>query len=594
MLLPITRRPRKLILAVPAVFFAFALLLVLLPLIVQAAPENWRLRSSAGSACGNGDRESLNQTAGSNAATKALDGSGDTWNRTESARTIGAGDWQLFFDATTGSGGGSPNKVTVLVERRNSSCVVQGSAIINEEVTTTKGATQEYATAATASGSVDLAAGDLITVTLTQTNGGQTVTLRYDGADGGDADSKLVHPGEPTLVSVSDSVPITDSAQSAVSSAVSAAAGITDSIGEVLGIHFTLEGVPILSDSVRVGLGIGPADAASFQELASTGFIPADTSTTTDTTRAAIHASGVYYGSVAADVLTMFPENDRAKLGDTVDYFVIRSEDEGDFPVGVPVTAPGPVPPFGSTEVISQTAALVISNQETRLETPDGMVELVVSPGSLPPATAGKTVEINLQNLNPATVPTPPLNMDFIRAVQIDSLVNGVGSPVIYDNLVLLQFPFISSEPAGGDPSGMTVFRFDPVALSWAPLATTFSDSSTPPYLEAELDHFSLFAVGVLQSIPPTPTLTATITTTPAPTAALIPTPRPSPTPFQTTAMIVVPDPTPLPSPAPTAAQTPEATLQLAPAPTLRPTARPTPTFPQRPPPDRRRRRPFL
>jgi len=64
-----------------------------------------------------------------------LDGSGDTWNRTETARTIGAGNWQLFFDATTGSGSGSPNKVTVLVERRNSSCVVQGSAIINEEVT---------------------------------------------------------------------------------------------------------------------------------------------------------------------------------------------------------------------------------------------------------------------------------------------------------------------------------------------------------------------------------------------------------------------------------------------------------------------------
>ena len=139
MLLRITRRHPKLIVAVPAAFFAFALLLVLLPLMVQAAPENWLLRSSAGSACGNGDRESLNQTAGSNAATKVLDGSGDTWNRTETARTIGAGNWQLFFDATTGSGSGSPNKVTVLVERRNSSCVVQGSAIIDEEVTTTKG-----------------------------------------------------------------------------------------------------------------------------------------------------------------------------------------------------------------------------------------------------------------------------------------------------------------------------------------------------------------------------------------------------------------------------------------------------------------------
>ena len=239
----------------------------------------------------------------------------------------------------------------------------------------------------------------------------------------------------------------------------------------------------------------------------------------------------------------MFPENDTANLGDTVDYFVIRSEEEGDFPVGVPVTAPGLPSPFGSVEIISQTAAPVLSDQETRLETPDGTVELVVSPGSLPAGLAGKAVEINLQSLNPATVPSPPPSVEFIRAVRIESRVEGVGLPVFYDNPVVLRFPLNAADLARGDPFRMTVFRFDPAALSWDPLPTTFSDSSSPPYLETKLNRFSHFAVGVLQSISPT--------ATPAPTLSPTATPRPSPTPLPSPMAVVTVEPTPLPTPAP-------------------------------------------
>lgn len=61
--------------------------------VVFAAPETWYALSSAGQACGTGDRESISVTPGSSLATKLLDGTGDTWNRSETTRSIVAGDW---------------------------------------------------------------------------------------------------------------------------------------------------------------------------------------------------------------------------------------------------------------------------------------------------------------------------------------------------------------------------------------------------------------------------------------------------------------------------------------------------------------------
>jgi hypothetical protein len=154
--------------------------------------EVWYLRTTAGSACGPGDRESLSETQGSSNSTKALDGTGDTWNVSEE-RTILAGNWTLYFDVECPDAGGPQNKINVLVERRNSSCIVQGSAIINEDVDITKGATQEYSTTPTDPGEIAFSSGDLITVILTDANGNQAKTVYYNGS-GSSYDSRLVHP----------------------------------------------------------------------------------------------------------------------------------------------------------------------------------------------------------------------------------------------------------------------------------------------------------------------------------------------------------------------------------------------------------------
>ena len=280
------KHPVRLALGTAVVSLGLAASLFVLVQIVMANPETWYLRSAAGAACGSGVRESLNQTAGSAATTTVLNGTGDTWNRTETARTIGAGNWQVLFDAATGSGGGPGNRVTVLVERRNSDCVVQ-QTIINEEVDLTKGTTQEYSTATTDPGNVDFAAGDILTVTLTQTRGNQTVTLRYEGAASSDADSRLVHPDELVAVAVADIASLAESVAAAlgfgrtdattlvdsIASLVSRApVGVTDtasileSIASLIGRVSTPFDVASIVESVVGVLGFNAADAATLAE----------------------------------------------------------------------------------------------------------------------------------------------------------------------------------------------------------------------------------------------------------------------------------------------------------------------------------------
>ncbi|MFQ6027167.1 MAG: hypothetical protein ACE5Q6_06725 [Dehalococcoidia bacterium] len=239
--------------------------------VALANPETWYLRATAGTACGVGDREALNQTVGSAVSTKALDGTGDTWNRAESpARDIAAGDWQVLFDATTDSGGGPPNRVTVLVQRRDSGCNVQ-QTIINEEITLSEG-TAEYQTSNADPGEVSFADGDILTLTLTQTTGNQTVTVRYAGTAGGDADSRLTHPDEPAIpIGVTDLAGLADSVTSAVGAAVTDLAALSDSVTSAVGAAVT-EGLTLsesIEESVTSAVDAAVTDLAALSDSVS-------------------------------------------------------------------------------------------------------------------------------------------------------------------------------------------------------------------------------------------------------------------------------------------------------------------------------------
>ena len=177
--------------------------LVALLFLLLASPalalETWYFRDTAGAACGAGDREALNQTAGASVAPKVLDGTGDTWSRTESpARNIAAGNWQVCTDLDVAGGGGQAARVTWLVQVWDSACTTQqGADIINEQsANLTNGSTAEYCSTASDPGQINFSDNDILIVTVSKTQGTRTVTLRYNNSDLSDADSRLTHPDE--------------------------------------------------------------------------------------------------------------------------------------------------------------------------------------------------------------------------------------------------------------------------------------------------------------------------------------------------------------------------------------------------------------
>ena len=244
---------------------------------------------------------------------------------------------------------------------------------------------------------------------------------------------------------------------------------------------------------------------------------------------------------------------------------VAAGEDTGD--VAVAPATPEPTPVVVEPTVISEVIGAVSTDQESRIQTPDAQAELVVQPGSLPPELAGSTVEIELKTLDLATVPAPPSNTVFFRAIEINTLVDGQAGSITYTKPVVLSFPLTPDELAlaGDDPSRLVVLRYNPATGAWETLPTTFQESPPPPHLEAAINTFSLFAVGVRQPVGPLPTATPVPVPAPTATPALVPTPTPVPVP------VAGPTPTTLP----TATLAPPSAATATPAPTVAATVTP-------------------
>jgi len=158
--------------------------------------ENWYFRSGTGAACGPGTRRPLESTAGASAATEDIT-TEHTWNRVETAtRTIGTGDWSVSIDVTTGAGTGPQNRVTAVVERRDSSCVVQETLLNVQSGNLTADSTQEVTLTATGVPQVDFAADDILTVRVVRSQGSRSQVVRFNDAADTDADSRLTTPDE--------------------------------------------------------------------------------------------------------------------------------------------------------------------------------------------------------------------------------------------------------------------------------------------------------------------------------------------------------------------------------------------------------------
>ena len=115
------------------------------------------------------------------------------------------------------------------------------------------------------------------------------------------------------------------------------------------------------------------------------------------------------------------------------------------------------------------------ADEETRIATLDGQLEVVTPANSLPPEVADMTVEVELKIIDSATVPAPPVDTHFIRSIEVNTLVDGQASAITYAKPVILRIPLTPEELAlaGHDPSKLMVFRYNPDTDIWDPVPTT-------------------------------------------------------------------------------------------------------------------------
>lgn len=208
-------------------------------------------------------------------------------------------------------------------------------------------------------------------------------------------------------------------------------------------------------------------------------------------------------------------------------------------------------------------------------------------------------MEVELKDIEVSSVPDAPGDTVFVRAIELNTLVDGEVTPTDYEEPVELVFILTEADLAlvEGDTSRLGILWFNEGTDEWESIEVTYEDDPPPAgSLVALLDHFSMYAMGVMEeSEPEAPVRVETATPLPTvePTATSVPTLVPTataravatstPVPATPTAVVVAqaaltPVPTATPQPIATVAP-PAPTLPAAPAPPSQPQ-----TEPERPP----------
>lgn len=131
-----------------------------------------------GAACGPGNRESIKAVGNSTNTSKDIT-TEHTWNKVMAESTIPAGTRQVTAYITTAAGGGQPNKVTLVVEKRDGACNVL-QTIIDEEKTMDKGTFRSYTWADLSGAEIIFNKGDILTVRMVRTQGARAQTFHYN------------------------------------------------------------------------------------------------------------------------------------------------------------------------------------------------------------------------------------------------------------------------------------------------------------------------------------------------------------------------------------------------------------------------------
>ena len=173
-------------------------------------------------------------------------------------------------------------------------------------------------------------------------------------------------------------------------------------------------------------------------------------------------------------------------------------------PIPDPIDTSVLQPVATSRVVFSETKTQLIADKEIRIETPDGQAALIVPSDFLPDEVVGQIVELELKNLDPATVEAPKEGVQLIRAVEVNGLIQGQGGSLKNIGPVVLVIPLTLQDIANvqGDLSTLEVHRLDLGTGAWELLPTTLNDSAGPLRLMVTLEEFGQSTISISQPIP--------------------------------------------------------------------------------------------
>jgi hypothetical protein len=151
---------------------------------------DWVLTRTAGGTCGQTSKRKLSQSysTGSTSITLA-NPTTLNWNE-ELTTAILSGSWDFTLKFTVTNNGTDPT-VQLLVQRVNSSCVVQETPINSTTTLSASGGDQTWSPSFSLGA---IAAGNYTIVSVNRTAGTATTALKYGGASGGTNDSHFLAP----------------------------------------------------------------------------------------------------------------------------------------------------------------------------------------------------------------------------------------------------------------------------------------------------------------------------------------------------------------------------------------------------------------
>ena len=224
---------------------------------------------------------------------------------------------------------------------------------------------------------------------------------------------------------------------------------------------------------------------------------------------------------------------------------IISARRASNDPQSVPVTliisrAPEP-------GVISRVKVSVESNEGMEITTDDGRVHVNIPQGAI--ADDGndddRVVEVEVKIIELDSVPASDGETVFLRAVELNTLIDGEVSPMDYAEPVELIFVLTQEDLnlVDGDTSRLGVLWFNEDAGEWESIPVTYEPEPAPAgQLVAMLSHFSVYAIAIFeQEAPQAPEVAVVPTPTALPTQQPSPTPTSSPVPLPTETATAVP-----------------------------------------------------